>query len=371
MRKPFGIAGLASLCGLLLLAAVAGGVYWASQRVPGFYREELDREPQVQRAASEAMLENASALASNVSKEGRWSALFTAEQINGWLAVDAVENHPDLLPADIADPRIRIQPGRATFACRHGRGSLSTVVTLSVGLHLVKPNVVALRIDHVRAGVLPIPLSQILDGVAEAARRLNVHLAWRQVDGDPVALLTIPPARDGDDTEYELEALELRDGLIYLAGRTKRGSPRGPLSAALGQTLAARPARGRPLLREREAPRVRRVGQPHKRRPAHELTARKPHDQLRVAFALDFIAARVHPCHRAAIARDRPFVIKVRQPMVRQGFGRHVRAGRRLARQGPRAQRAARFEHEVPMRGPLVPRRAVVPQNHKALPWEK
>jgi hypothetical protein len=75
--------------------------------------------------------------------------------------------------------------------------------------------------------VLPLPLTQVLDGVAEAARRLKLHLAWRQVDGDPVALITIPPTRDREDTEYQLEALELREGEIYLSGRTRRAGPSG------------------------------------------------------------------------------------------------------------------------------------------------
>jgi hypothetical protein len=221
VRKPLGIAGVVSLSGLLLLAATMAGVYWASKRVPRFYRDALELEPAAQRQASDQLLENASALASNASKEGRWSALFTADQINGWLAVDAVENHPELLSAEISSPRVLIQPSRATFACRHGQGSLSSVVTLSVQLYLVEPNVIALRIERARAGVLPIPLTRILDGVTEAAMRLKLHLAWRQVDGDPLALITIPPTRDRDDTEYQLEALELRDGEIYLAGRTQ------------------------------------------------------------------------------------------------------------------------------------------------------
>ena len=215
-------------CGLLLLAATWSGVYWASQRVPRFYRDALEQEPTAQRQASEQMLENASALASNVSKEGRWSALFTADQINGWLAVDAVENHPELLSADISNPRVLIQAGPCDVRLppRPGqpvdrRDALGPTATWS------NRTSSPLRIERARAGVLPIPLSQILDGVAEAARRLKLHLAWRQVDGDPVALITIPPTRDSDDTEYQLEALELRDGEIYLAGRTQRAGASG------------------------------------------------------------------------------------------------------------------------------------------------
>ena len=75
--------------------------------------------------------------------------------------------------------------------------------------------------DQARAGRLPWPLAAILDGTAEAARRHSLPLAWRRADGDPVALFTIPPVRDEDGKRVRIEALQLGDGEVYLAGTTE------------------------------------------------------------------------------------------------------------------------------------------------------
>ena len=51
------------------------------------------------------------------------------------------------------------------------------------------------------------------------------HGAWETVEGDPVALLTIPALRDGErNVMVILEAVELREGEILLRGRTQPAS---------------------------------------------------------------------------------------------------------------------------------------------------
>ncbi len=50
---------------------------------------------------------------------GHWSAVFTDEQINGWLAADLPEKFPQLLPPEIQDPRVVFAPGQLQLACRY------------------------------------------------------------------------------------------------------------------------------------------------------------------------------------------------------------------------------------------------------------
>lgn len=218
---------------LLILAAVtfgllaAGGLsvltaYRASQTVPKFYREAISQDTVVQKKASDECLEQVAALASDVQKTGRWQAIFTAEQINGWLAVDLIENYPDVLESYVRDPRAEISPRRATLACRYNSDEISTVLSLTFDVYLSAPNVVAVRISNARAGSLPVPLSQVLDAISEAARTVNLPLEWRQSGGDPVAMITIPPPRDQTDRVLELDTIELRQGEVYLAGHTGR-----------------------------------------------------------------------------------------------------------------------------------------------------
>jgi len=76
--------------------------------------------------------------------------------------------------------------------------------------------VLALRISRARAGLLPLPLSRIVQSIEQAAEQSDLRLRWLQADGDPVAVLPIP-ASDGEH-DLRIESLELRDGEIVVAG---------------------------------------------------------------------------------------------------------------------------------------------------------
>ena len=219
MRKRLRIAALLG-CGLLLVIALGlGGLYWALKHEPEFYRDAVRLDRSLQQQASDQMLQRAAALRSDVEKEGRWQAIFTAEQINGWLAVDLPENFPDALPESFRDPRVEIRPDGMTLACRLKQGGTTTVVTLTVEPYLPEPNLLALRIRDARAGLLPMPLTSVLDAMSEAAGQIGFPLDWQRADGDPVALIcTAPPDRDGK--LVRIETIQLGDGKIYLVGTT-------------------------------------------------------------------------------------------------------------------------------------------------------
>ena len=206
---------------LLLAGAAAVVVYRAAGHVPEFYREAVAVEPAKQQAASEVMIKRAAELASDVQKPGTWQATFTAEQVNGWLAVDLVKNHADMIPGTISDPRVAITPDAVTVACRYREGRINTVLSLAVDVYLEKPNVVALRVRRARAGTLPLPLDNVLKQIARATDRLEWRIDWRQADGDPVALVTIPSPRDKHRRVVQLQTLRLGNGEIFVAGTTK------------------------------------------------------------------------------------------------------------------------------------------------------
>jgi len=222
VRKRVLIAALVGLAVLLALGVGALVLYRASQQVPQFYQQALEAAPKANEEASNEMLQLATALASDVRKEGKWQAVVTAEQINGWLAVDMVRNHRDLLPSSLSDPRVAIQPERVMIACRLDRGNWKCVVSLVVDVYLVEPDVVALRIREAKAGALPLPLQGILDGISEQADYTDVDVRWRQAEGDPVMEIAIPPPRDAKGRAIRIETLQLGDGKIYLSGVTER-----------------------------------------------------------------------------------------------------------------------------------------------------
>jgi hypothetical protein len=235
VRKKLRIAAVVIGC-LLLVTAISGlSLYYASQEVPEFYQQAIKQDHKVQKRASDQMVRGATALASDLRKRGAWQAAFTAEQINGWLAVDLKQNHPKLLPPEVKEPRVEIRDRTATIACRYESNRLSNVFSLSVDVYLSSPDVVAIEIQSARAGKLPVPLGQVLDGISKAAQNMELPLEWRQHNGNPVALLTIGSARDAADRKIELEKIELRKGTLFLAGRTQ------PIQSDMNAPLARRP----------------------------------------------------------------------------------------------------------------------------------
>ncbi len=198
------------------------GMFFALRYEPKFYRDALAVESETQEKGSDQMLQRTAALVSDVHKPGKWHAHFTAEQINGWLAVDFVKNHPATLPPLFHNPRVSIDSDNIALACRYEGGIVSTVLTLTVEPYVPEENVLALRIVRVRAGLVPMPLEKVLDGISDAARRSEWRIEWRQSGGDPVALLSAPPPDNAGDLTVKIETIRLGKGDIFLSGSTER-----------------------------------------------------------------------------------------------------------------------------------------------------
>lgn len=210
------------LCGLLLAVGLAlVGLYSAFRHVPAAYRRALAADPVEQEKASNEAVRKATALVSQTEKEGKWHTRFTAEQINGWLAVDMKKNHPDLLPPELSEPRVAISPQQMTLFCRVERGNVSGILSLCVDVYLAEPDLVALRLRRARAGALPLPLGEVLERITQEARRRQLRLTWKQTEGDPVALLRLSLEGGKENRTMQIEAIELREGEVVLSGTTK------------------------------------------------------------------------------------------------------------------------------------------------------
>jgi hypothetical protein len=226
MRKGLRITLLAT-CGVLLVVAIALFVlYLAARQVPEFYRQAMTADPLAQKQASGRMMENAARLNNSLRTDGRWQSECTAEEINGWLATELPRSEPPVLPPELHDPRVAIDPDGITLAARAEGGGLAGVVSLKLDVYLESPQVLALRIRKARAGAVPWPLGEITRSITQAAEHADLPLRWRQADGDPVALITIPALRiEHRVMAVRLDSVRLEKGRIVLTGTSHRQKP--------------------------------------------------------------------------------------------------------------------------------------------------
>ena len=222
IRKPLRFFLLA-IAALLLLLVVGGlMLYQATRYVPDFYQQALEVNPQQQAAAGDELERQVLELHSEIQDEGRWQAVFDEDQINGWLASELKEKFSDSLPAGVSAPRVAIDPDSVQLACQYQDPRIETVVSLTLSVAVNRQsNEVAITVQNVRAGLLPLPLKDLLDEVAAAAQRAELDLRWAQSDGAPVALLRVPAEIPSLEVEgFQLDEIALGDGEIRLIGQT-------------------------------------------------------------------------------------------------------------------------------------------------------
>jgi hypothetical protein len=220
MARKLRFAAIGSLVATALLVALLGGAYYAAQQVRPFYEQALRIEPEVLQRGSRELESRATALYSDAQQTGRWQALFTAEQINGWLATQLAQNSEgtdSALPRNIRDPRVAIARDVLTLGFRTSSGGVETVISVDASASLTDNGAVAVRLISVRAGALPLPVLQLADELASACQKLKLPVRWTRQDGKPVALVEI----QSSEPVY-VDAIQLDDGQLYVAGHTEK-----------------------------------------------------------------------------------------------------------------------------------------------------
>ena len=225
---------------------------WAikqSQKVPEFYQQAIAAAPPENLAESSRELEErVEQLHAEVAQPGTWSTSFDADQINAWLAAELPKRFPAVQAKGLQDPRVMISDGKLTVAARFTNPRFDAVLSCDLMAQLTdQPNRLAIRIDNLRAGALPLPLSQFKDLIARAATRAHLDVAWEQTDQGAVALVEFaerdteesdavgdedPPAKHAES--FTIEMIEFRDQQLIVAGQSGHAAhqaftPRGPV----------------------------------------------------------------------------------------------------------------------------------------------
>ncbi len=206
---------------VLVLVAI-GATMTALRYQPTYYAAQLERDPQKLQQANQQALQQAESLVNAAQRDARWSATFTAEQINGWLAVDLPKNHPQLLSHGVVDPRVALAEHQLNFACRYRTQQLDTVLSLELDVRTTQDHELAVQIKRLRAGAIPWPLTPLVEGLTQLALQQNVPLRWTTRDGQPVALLRLRSLGPESDRSYEVDHVQIGPESIILSGQTRR-----------------------------------------------------------------------------------------------------------------------------------------------------
>jgi len=206
--------------GVLLVALSLLAGYLSLRHVPTFYRVAMATPAEERKQLSDAMIRQVTGLSNGLRRDGEWSAKFSEEQINGWLAYDLPENHGHNLPTSLIYPCVRIEGDTITLAGQYTEGMFPLVLRLSFQASISEPNVLALRLLNARAGAMPIPMARILEKLSLLARKMDADLRWSTHDGSPVALLRIEPSGEDSDQQIVVEQVIVGEGHLSVSGHT-------------------------------------------------------------------------------------------------------------------------------------------------------
>lgn len=208
--------------GLLVVCGVAA-MRWATHQAPDFYESALASEqtPAARRKAARAFAEQTAQLVHEIQYARAWQQEFSQTRVNAWLAEELPDQYAKRIPAGVSDPRVQFDDGLVWFGFRLSNSRFHGVVSLAVRPEVTEPNRLALTVESLSAGLLPLTPTAFTDDVSEQLDRYGVEHEWEIVENKPVLHVTIVPNR-GDHPV--LEELQVDDQRLRIAGH--RQEPR-------------------------------------------------------------------------------------------------------------------------------------------------
>lgn len=204
-----------------LCLAMAPPLLWIglSYKPTAYRRMKLAELPPKQRQAqAKRFVAQSLQLRNDVVNEPRWEARFSDEEVNAWLAEELLTTFADQIPAEVHDPRILFDDDQATLLFEVDRGPIRTVVTVQMRARVPEDNTVALTIEKIRAGLLPLPPDQFVRQIDNQAGFHGLEIRWGRDGRSPVAFLQYRANPDKD--RFVLERIQLLDGQLRMSGRS-------------------------------------------------------------------------------------------------------------------------------------------------------
>jgi hypothetical protein len=220
MPRKYRIAAIAVLVIIASIAALLGCAYYAAQQEQPYYEQALRAEPEALQRNGKELESRASVLYSDVKQVGRWRALFTDEQINGWLATQLVTILGGKLPDEMRDPRVATTANQLTLGFRTRAKGVESVISVSASVLVTEGGDIGIRFESARAGSLPLPVMAFAEQLAMLCSKAKLPVRWTYQNGHPTAIVAIA-SKASDSRDFFVDSIELRQGETYVAGHTE------------------------------------------------------------------------------------------------------------------------------------------------------
>ena len=211
----------------LLLIAMTACFLWmwrSAGQVPDYYAAALLVSPEELAESGDVMKQELMQLEQDVHLEGDWQAVFSDEDINGWLAVEMPKQYRGLLPSQLTRPCVDLDPGRINLAAQYAGHRLRSVVNLTASIAMNESDdLMRLTLLDARAGELSVPVASLKKYFERAAAKLKVSIRWEEdAAKNQVAVVSIPRPPSLDEFDVRIDRVELQDGRCVVYGRTRR-----------------------------------------------------------------------------------------------------------------------------------------------------
>lgn len=223
------------LLGTLTVALIAGAsvaVAGLLLHEPDFYYRCAIPEGQERRVRAGEFLSEFGMFVDKIQHDDRdWDARFTEQGINSYFDESFVPSGiaKRVLPEGVSRPRIAIETDRVRLAFHYGTGMMNTVVSIDLRAWLPakERNVIALELQGLHAGSLPMSAQTLQQRMTDAARPQNIDVTWYRHNGNPVAIMRFQA--DRARPTVRLKQLELRPGCIRVKGSATEPAALGAL----------------------------------------------------------------------------------------------------------------------------------------------
>lgn len=225
-RKKLFLMGTAIL---LILVGVGGTLLWALLRVPDFYADataSIPQEPAERQQAAKNLVQETTNLVNDIKHSDQWSASFKQSDINSWFVEELQqEKYNDVVPEGVSEPRLVIRDERLQLGFRFKRNGWNGIVSLKLKPWIQDQNRLAIEIESIRAGIVPIPLEEMLENLTQQLVDSGWDVTWNHANGHDVAVITLQQEKPDSPV---LESLLIDEGEVRVSGRSKSSLPADP-----------------------------------------------------------------------------------------------------------------------------------------------